>query len=547
MTVELGHLFDQAVRHIAAARTVAADSTYAPALLQGAVAILSELDSATRDFGWSGDDTEHTVMAAATNDLRTHFLAAAHRMTTAHSLATGPPRLTPLDDTRTLVAAARDLLNTHRGPDGEPLTHYALLLAQAGHQHYLALRMTDVTWHLGRLTADLADAAVSSVLRDELTAARAHLDQATVLGRHTHAPAARHAIASLPPAPPPGPLPSSEPGATTLKQLSTGSEYLLRTAFESAHGRPVPPHLSGTDLTRLARSLSLMRLLSAQLVRHTHADPTSRNAASAEAVTALLEAARHWHSAAASWHHIVDLNDPTDHPQLPPYDLATVRRHQAVPMPRPDSPHPACALAQTLAVRTGRLLYGPAWQPTHGTRGHPTRPPAVIWEETGGPGPLWEALYQAATAGRHLAAAIPVLIERRTGHLVTDSIDHRSQAIPPHVRFYPAHHRQIAHLVNEHSTCRQNDDALRSALARLADTADHPISRVDLDNAVVRLFPAPAASLSPRQVAQLQRISEASEQRRTHFTEAVQRLRPAARPNPVQPHSPEPRVGGPTP
>ncbi|MFI1177219.1 hypothetical protein [Streptomyces melanogenes] len=110
-----------------------------------------------------------------------------------------------------------------------------------------------------------------------------------------------------------------------------------------------------------------MRLLSAELLRHTHADRTPRNAASTEAATALPEAARHWHSAAASWHHIVDLNDPTDHPQLPPYDLATVRRHQTVPMPRPDSPHPACLLAQTLAVRTGRLLYGPAWQPTHGT------------------------------------------------------------------------------------------------------------------------------------------------------------------------------------
>ncbi|WP_286246953.1 hypothetical protein [Streptomyces graminofaciens] len=180
-----------------------------------------------------------------------------------------------------------------------------------------------------------------------------------------------------------------------------------------------------------ADDLALARLLSAQLL--THAAPDSAPSA---LVTDLRTAARQWQREAEAWHHVVDLDDPSAHPLLPPYGYLARRRGQTSPLPQPPAAHPACVIAATMALRAGRLLYGPAWQPDEGSRIRPRRPPGIL-AEAGGEARLLHALYRMFATGRFLAAVLPALVERTAGNLVTDSLDHRPADIADAVRFLP--------------------------------------------------------------------------------------------------------------
>ncbi|MEU7195533.1 hypothetical protein AB0B04_18675 [Streptomyces xinghaiensis] len=340
------------------AHGLASDPAHTPALAVSALDILVQLGIYMSELGWDSQKEEPaTVMQTATADLRLHLLNAASHLSIATRLAPFPGHSTPtpLSHARTALTASKDLLATHRGPDQQPLTPYALLLAHAGPQHYLALRMTDVAWELGRLVGEAATAGGPPALCEELQAARRELVRAAVLGRAATREAA-HETAFLLAAPATRPIPPApdESPAHALTRLQDSSEQLLRISFDATRTSDLP-RPSGSDWRQLARSLALTRLLSAQLLSHTGADAALR--------ASLVQLARHWHAAAEAWHHIVDLTDPSARPLLPKYDLGLRRQGKASPLPQPSGPHPGCTIATHMAARTGRLLYGPGWQP----------------------------------------------------------------------------------------------------------------------------------------------------------------------------------------
>ncbi|MCX4538974.1 hypothetical protein OHA79_44775 (plasmid) [Streptomyces sp. NBC_00841] len=538
MSVELGQLFDAAVEHIRRARPLASDDGYTGALLASTLDILIQLDIYSRELNWDGAGEEGEPPAAmeeATVHLRSHLIEATNYLHIASRLK--PPATagatTPLHDALAALAASRDLLHTHRGPDRQLLTPYALLLTQAGSQKYLALRITDVTWELGRLATDMAERSDPAQV-EALQSARRELDQATVLGRAATRDT-YHETGSLPAAPDTRPIPfvPAEPPAKTLTHLENASEQLLRIAFAAARTPTGEPRLTGFDLPQLARSLALTRLLSAQLLQHISANsPDTQLALHAE----LQTSARRWNTVAEAWHHLVDLNDPSARPLLPRYDYLTRQRSQAVPPPQPLTPHPACEIAATQALRTGRLLYGPDWQPHAGSRTHPPRPRASLLADTEGAGPVLHTLYRMSMAGRHLAAAIPALIEKAAHSLVTDSIEHRPPKLPTTMRFYPAHHRQIEQINEEYRAAGVAEGTLCTKLLHQAQAAGRPIARARLDAAITEIYPPDRPALSAQQEKILERIIADIERRTEHFTSAVQRAVHQPQ-NPPHPHN----------
>ncbi|MFF5018995.1 hypothetical protein [Streptomyces sp. NPDC001165] len=529
MSTELGQLFDISVDHIRASRALALSRAHTPALLTDALEVLVQLDVYTRELRWDAD-TEGgppTIMETATADLRSHLaqatahLAIAARLAPAQSAAVP----TPLREAQKALTASRDLLHTHRGPDRQLLTPYALLLARAGAQHYLARRVTDVTWELSRLFAELAGPdETPSWLTELLQDARRALEQATVLGR-AGAQGAADETGALPAAGTLLPIPHTpdETPADSIARLEEASEQLLRAGFDASRTSTEPP--TGTDLPQLARSLAMTRLLSAQLLAHAF-----RDGATTTLVADLGTAARAWHRSAETWHHVVDLNDPSAHPLLPPYGYLSRRRGQASPLPQPRAAHPACQIAATMALRTGRLLYGPAWQPHSGTSSRARQPLDALLADAGGER-LLHALYRMSTAGRFLAASLPTLVERSAATLVTDSLEHRPTGTPDTVRFYPAHHRQLEQITDQYRTIGIAEDSLCTRLIHHAQAAGRPIVRAGLDNAITGLYPPAPPTLSRRQEEILDRIVADSQQRTAQFTAAAaRRTQPAQAP-----------------
>ncbi|MFJ2627629.1 hypothetical protein ACIO6T_30580 [Streptomyces sp. NPDC087532] len=541
MSVELGQLFDAAVEHIRRARPLAADDGYTGALLASTLDILIQLDIYSRELNWDGAGEEGEPPAAmeeATVDLRSHLIEATNYLHIASRLM--PPATagttTPLHDALAALAASRDLLHTHRGPDRQLLTPYALLLTQAGSQKYLALRITDLTWELGRLATDMAERS-DPAQAEALQSARRELDQATVLGRAATRDA-YHETGSLPAAPDIRPVPFvlAEPPAKSLTHLENASEQLLRIAFAAARTPTGDPSLTGSDLPQLARSLALTRLLSAQLLQHISANSPDTPDTQPPLHAELRTSARCWHAVAEAWHHLVDLNDPSARPLLPRYDYLTRQRSQAVPPPQPLTPHPACEIAAAQALRTGRLLYGRHWQPHVGSRVRPPRPSASLLADTEGAGPVLQALYRMSLAGRHLAANIPALVEKAAHSLVTDSIEHRPPKLPTTMRFYPAHHRQIEQINDECRAAGVAEDTLCTNLLHQAQAADRPIARARLDAAITEIYPPARPALSAQQEKVLERIIADTERRTERFTSAVQRTVHQPQ-NPPHPHT----------
>ncbi|WP_205526050.1 hypothetical protein [Streptomyces sp. S1D4-20] len=539
MSAELGQLFDAAVERIRAARPLASDSARTPELITSALGILTELTAYTRELNWGRKAGKPpTAMATATADLRSHLTGATGHLRTADRITPAATPETPslLDEARAALAASRDLLHTHRGPDRQLLTPYALLLARTGSQHYLTLRIADVTWELGRLAADLAEGSTSPHLAETLHLARHELDQATVLGRAA-AQDARHETGSLPAAPSTHPIPLTpdEAPARALTHLEDASEQLLRVSFEAARTTPGEPRLTGSDLPHLARSLALTRLLSAHLLQHATANTPG---ADTTLLDHLQTAARHWHGVAEAWHHLVDLDDPSAHPLLPPYDFGTRHLGQATPLPLPPAPHIACNIATTLMLRTGRLLHGPDWNPHTPCPARPPRSPDGLVESTGGMGPLLHALYRMSVAGRALAASIPALVGKAGDNLVTDSIEHRPPGLPADIRFYPAHHRQIERINDRYRTAGTAEDILCTSLLHHAQEAGWPIARARLDAAITELYPPAKPALSRQQEKILERIIADSQIRTDRFASAVRRaVHPPEGPPVLPPHN----------
>ncbi|MGW4348990.1 hypothetical protein ACWEL8_28510 [Streptomyces sp. NPDC004690] len=540
MSAELGQLFDTAVKHIRMARPLASDGAHIPAVITAALDILNELDRYVRDLGWNGDQDPRfgapaALMERTTADLRNHLADATTHLYSAARLTSPGSAVAPSALQRALAAltASRDLVYTHRGPDRQLLTPYALLLARASSQHYLAQRITDVTWQLGGLVGELAAHSSSPDLSGELQAARHELDQTTVLGRAAAREADRD-IGSLPAAPALQPVPvlPDESPAEALTQLDGAGEQLLRIALEEARAHALGRRpLSGSDLPQLARSLAMTRLVSARLLEHATRD----RAADSPLPSALTEATRHWHTTAEAWHHVVDLDDPSAHPLLPPHDYRLRRSGQASPLPQPLSPHPACDIATAMTLRAGRLLYGPTWAPHAGSRDQPVRSPGRLREEIGGVGRLLHTLYRMSFASRFLASAVPAVVENASHRFVTDSIEHRPPQLLPTMRFYPAHHRQIERINERHRTAGAAEKALSTSLVHHARAAGEPITRAGLDTAITELYLPDALALSPRQEAVLQRIMDDHAHRMAGFVTAVRRrTSPPAPPPPGQ-------------
>ncbi|MFF3787153.1 hypothetical protein [Streptomyces sp. NPDC001933] len=533
MNVELGQLFDATTEHIRRARPLASDNTYTGALLASTLDILMHIDTSTREMNWTGEEGEPpTVMEEASAHLRSHLIEATRLLDIAYRLTPLAPAgvTTPLHAALPALVASRDLLHTHRGPDRQLLTPYALLLARADNQKYLALRIADVTWELGRLVAGMAELGAPA-RAEVLISARRELDQATVLGRaairETH-----HETGSLPAAADTRPIPfaPAEPPAQSLNHLEYASEQLLRISFTAARTPVDERRLTGSDLPRIAGSLALARLLSAQLLQHISPDtPLPLH-------TELQASARRWHAVAETWHHIVDLNDPSARPLLPRYDFLTRHRGQAIPPPQPLIPHPACEIAATQALRTGRLLYGPHWQPHAGSRMCRPRPRTSLLADTAGVGPVLHALYRMSVASRFLAATVPTLVEKAAGSLVTDSIEHRPLQLPSTMRFYPAHHRQIEQINDAYRLAGTTESTLCTKLLHQAQATGRPIARARLDTSITEAYPLTSPVFSARHRKILERITTDSERRTKHFTSAAQQN--AHQPqNPPHPHN----------
>lgn len=115
------------------------------------------------------------------------------------------------------------------------------------------------------------------------------------------------------------------------------------------------------------------------------------------------------------------------------------------------------------------------------------------------------------------------------------------------LRFYPAHHRQIAQITEQYRTTGTAEDARCTSLIHRAQETGQPIARVGLDTAITELYPPAAPAFSAEQEKILQRIIADSESRTVRFSTAAQRIRrPAVPPaeqdlhNPQAPHGPRP-------
>ncbi|MGK5534316.1 hypothetical protein ACSNOC_27575, partial [Streptomyces sp. URMC 129] len=264
-----------------------------------------------------------TVMGRALADIRLHLTAAEQHMTIAcrQAVAISGPAGEPghrLDRAATHLSVTRDVLNSHRGPDGQPLTPYLFLLATARAQRYVFSRVTDLARETGLLAAELAARSENPAVTTALSAARHALHQAAVLGRQANRDHMTE-LAELPLAPPLTPDRAPRPDLPgTLERVAEDTDRIIRGTFEAARssGRPV----SGSDLQQIARSLALGHLLTGRLLLHlaeeqpaTISDQLRTNAAE------LREAAQHWQRTAQSFTRIVDLADPREHPALPHY------------------------------------------------------------------------------------------------------------------------------------------------------------------------------------------------------------------------------------
>ena len=394
------------------------------------------------------------------------------------------------DATRS-VAAARDLIESHRGPDRAPLTPYVHAFSSQSALDYLAGRTARLAWHTGQVALQLSQSCDDLGVMEALADARSFLDRASTLGR-LEASAANAALADFPLALPVEPVQASadDPTALVTTLLADDCERLSRAAFEALYGT-ADHGLSGSDLQQLSGWMSMSRLLAGRVLLRVAEQPhLTDDLADALQASArrLRKSAQAWQSAVDAWDRVVDTADPRAHPKLPPPSYAIVRRGEVVQLPQV-VPHPATVITHTATVRVGQLLFGPDFRPGGGKPGEP-RPTDAILEDAGSEGALAAALYRLPATGWQVAVAAPVTIQRIQTRLVTDSVERRPNDLDARLRFYEVHPRQVESLVGAYDAVLRAEQSSAVALLRTAQAAGTAVPRATLDAAAHQMIAA---------------------------------------------------------
>ncbi|GAB2872841.1 hypothetical protein [Streptomyces mayteni] len=436
-----------------------------------------------------------TVMGQALADIRAHFAVADRHLAQAlrRSVVISGPGGEPADHLQaaaTQLAISRDLIRTHRGPDGDPVSPYLSLLAAAGAQRYVFYRVTDLAWELGHFVERLGRVSFSPSTRVALQHARAALHRAVVLGREANADRMLE-FGQLTPAPALVVDHAFRPDLpATLDRVGEECDRVNRAVFEAsrAAGRP----LSGSDLQEITRSLALGHLLTGRLLLHL-AEHQPQEIADQLRATAdgLRTAAQNWRSVDGAFRRIVDLTDPREHPTLPRYNYVQVQTRQVALMPR-TGPHPAVISAQAISVRIGQLLYGGQWTPTT-PRPQPRHAPDIL-RDTDGIGPLLRDLHRLPALGQHLSQAGPHLLDRIKRNLVTDSVEHRPLRADRRTRWFTAPARQLDRVLGAIHTAAESAKKATRMMVASAAVAGTDTPRARLDSHARRLgTPGPPA------------------------------------------------------
>lgn len=437
-----------------------------------------------------------TLESAGERPRRANPNAATHLATAQSALRRAAGRLpahddaiaalhhdTPLARAVQATAAVQDLIASHRGRDGIPVTPYALAFTERPARAYLVHRSAELAWGAARVAQALAETVTSDATAAQLYVTRGSLDHASVFGRAAEGQRNR-AIEAFPLVPPLEPRPAlpTDTAAGISAHLADDCERLSRTAFEALHGRG-EPGLSGSDVQQLARWRAMSDLLSGRVLLHAaaYAEPHTAEVLR-EAAGRMRTAAQAWQQTAARWNRVVDLSDPRVHPKLPlpTYDLA--RSGQFVRMPR-TPPHPALLTAHAHATRIGQLLYGMDWSPE--TPGRPVqRDVREVLADVGGLAGLAQTLYRVAATGWQLAAAMPSVVRHIESTLVTDNIDHRpSEAVH---RFYPLPSHQTGRLAERYEHVMGAEQEAAAGILRTAPHTGMDTARARLDAAAHR-------------------------------------------------------------
>ncbi|AQS66874.1 hypothetical protein [Streptomyces pactum] len=307
---------------------------------------------------------------------------------------------TPLARAVQAAAAVQDLIASHRGRDGIPVTPYALAFTERPARSYLVHCSADLAWGAARVAHALGEAVTNEGTAVQLYVARGSLDQASVFGRTAGGQMNRatEAFPHVPPLDPRPALPTDAPESITA-HLADDCERLSRVAFEALHGRG-ESGLSGSDVQQLTRWRAMSDLLSGRILLHvaTSVDPHTAEPLR-EAAGRLRETAQAWQESAAQWHRVVDLSDPRVHPKLPLPSYHLARSGQFTHLPK-TPPHPALLTAHSHTTRLGQLLYGMAWNPE--TPGRPVqRDTREVLADAGGLAELTHTMYRVAACRGH--------------------------------------------------------------------------------------------------------------------------------------------------
>ncbi|MDT0446807.1 hypothetical protein [Streptomyces johnsoniae] len=467
-----------------------------------------------------------TTMGRALADIRTCFssaelsLAEAHRQSVALSGPAGEPGH-QLQRAEISLRVSQDLLNSHRGPDGEPLSPYLHVLATAQAQRYVFRRLTDLAWETGHLTEALSRRSDNPGVAAALSDARRAMHQGVVLGRQANQ-GVMPEFGELPLLPPltVGPTEPIE-SMTVPERIAQDCDRLVRAIFETARGNG--PVLSGSDLQQIGTSFAFSHLATGRTLLHVAGElPDTMQQQLRRTAGALREAAQRWQHTTHSFHRIVDIADPRERPALPRYTSTDVRAGRANPMPRAER-HRATSIAERLSTSLGHLLYGEQWQPS---APRPTpRTAREITSEIGGTGALIRALHQPLSVAQYLTDAGPHLLERARHTLVTDSADHRPPAPARRQRWYPASERQLDLLLDAIHSITPAVDTAAAALIGDARTFGTDLPRARLDATTRRLYrPGPPERTVP-QVAGINAPAEGKPSRPTEPRHRQRRIR----------------------
>jgi hypothetical protein len=425
-----------------------------------------------------------TVLGRRLAHIRTNFAIADQHLTRALQRyeVNGRPTGTPerhLETARIHLGISRDLLNSHRGPDNTPRSPYLYLLGTAEAQNYVFTRITELAWHTGSLAQNLTHHTGSPETTASLRLVHEAIHRAVILGRQS-IPSIMWDFAELPLVTAPATtLQNAPPDPSTppLERLAENCDRIVLSTFQTADVTEAP--ISGSDLQQIARSFTLGHLLTGRTLIHLSQElPSASHEHLRQAANSLRDAAKQWQSLAQSFHRIVDLSDPREHPALPRFSYTDVRTGRANPMPK-TKPHAVTVAADDVSLRVGQLLYGPRWQPT--TRAPQPRATADIAAGAEGLRTVVGHLHRFLATAQYLADAGPYLLGRIKHNLVTDSPEHRPTRLGNALRWYaiPAH--QLDELCNSFhavaTAARRATDALTISARSIG--ADLPRSRLD--------------------------------------------------------------------